>query len=86
METVQDKLKVSIAYTLKERTGKILEEVPDNFPFVYTMKTKAYERHRCKSVVSPFQVRCKSVRRNDHKAEFQDTITNLNGDKNKNNN
>ena len=28
-------MKVSIAYTLKERTGKILEEVPDNFPFVY---------------------------------------------------
>ena len=28
-------MKVSIAYTLKERTGKILEEVPENFPFVY---------------------------------------------------
>ena len=25
---IQDKLKVSIAYSLKERTGKILEEVP----------------------------------------------------------
>jgi FKBP-type peptidyl-prolyl cis-trans isomerase SlyD len=35
MEIVQDKLKISIAYTLKERTGKILEEVPANFPFVY---------------------------------------------------
>ena len=35
MEIVQDKLKISIAYTLKERTGKILEEVPENFPFVY---------------------------------------------------
>lgn len=35
METIQDKLKVSIAYTLKERTGKILEEVPPNYPFVY---------------------------------------------------
>ena len=35
MEIIQDKLKVSIAYTLKERTGKILEEVPANYPFVY---------------------------------------------------
>ena len=35
MEIVQDKLKISIAYTLKERTGKILEEVPANVPFVY---------------------------------------------------
>ena len=37
------------------------------------MKTKAYERHSCKSVVSPFA-------ENDHKVEFQDTITNLNGE------
>lgn len=35
METIQDKLKVSIAYSLKERTGKILEEVPPDYPFVY---------------------------------------------------
>ena len=35
METVQDKLKVSIAYTLKEMTGRILEEVPSSHPFVY---------------------------------------------------
>lgn len=35
MEKIQDKLKVSIAYTLKERTGKILEEVPCTHPFVY---------------------------------------------------
>lgn len=35
MEIVQDKLKVSIAYTLMERTGKILEEVPATHPFVY---------------------------------------------------
>ena len=35
METIQDKLKVSIAYSLKERTGKILEEVPASYPFVY---------------------------------------------------
>ena len=35
MEIIQDKLKVSIAYTLKERTGKILEEVPEHVPFVY---------------------------------------------------
>lgn len=35
METIQDKLKVSIAYTLKEKDGKILEEVPTTHPFVY---------------------------------------------------
>lgn len=35
METIQDKLKVSIAYTLKELSGKILEEVPATHPFVY---------------------------------------------------
>lgn len=35
MEMIQDKLKVSIAYSLKERTGKILEEVPASYPFVY---------------------------------------------------
>jgi len=35
MEIVQDKLKVSIAYTLMERSGKILEEVPATHPFVY---------------------------------------------------
>lgn len=35
METIQDKLKVSIAYTLKERDGRILEEVPPSHPFVY---------------------------------------------------
>lgn len=35
METIQDKLKVSIAYTLKERTGRILEEVPPSHPFTY---------------------------------------------------
>ncbi len=35
METVQDKLKVSIAYVLKETSGRILEEVPPNHPFVY---------------------------------------------------
>ena len=35
METIQDKLKVSIAYTLKERTGRILEEVPASHPFTY---------------------------------------------------
>ncbi|MCF0220654.1 MAG: peptidylprolyl isomerase [Fibrobacter sp.] len=35
MKTVQDKLKVSIAYTLKERTGRILEEVPPSHPFTY---------------------------------------------------
>lgn len=35
METIQDKLKVSIAYSLKELTGKILEEVPVTHPFVY---------------------------------------------------
>ncbi|PWJ61131.1 MULTISPECIES: peptidylprolyl isomerase [unclassified Fibrobacter] len=35
MEIIQDKLKVSIAYTLKELSGKILEEVPATHPFVY---------------------------------------------------
>lgn len=35
MDTIQDKLKVSIAYTLKEMTGKILEEVPATHPFTY---------------------------------------------------
>lgn len=35
MDIIQDKLKVSIAYTLKERSGRILEEVPATYPFVY---------------------------------------------------
>ena len=35
MNIIQDKLKVSIAYSLKELTGKILEEVPHTHPFVY---------------------------------------------------
>lgn len=34
MNVIQDKLKVSIAYTLKEK-GRILEEVPASHPFVY---------------------------------------------------
>lgn len=35
MEIIQDKLKVSIAYILKELSGRILEEVPATHPFVY---------------------------------------------------
>ena len=35
MEVIEDKTKVSIAYTLKETTGRILEEVPASHPFVY---------------------------------------------------
>ncbi|MCQ2063866.1 MAG: FKBP-type peptidyl-prolyl cis-trans isomerase [Fibrobacter sp.] len=35
MEVVEDKTKVSIAYVLKELTGRILEEVPASHPFVY---------------------------------------------------
>ncbi len=35
METIQDKLKISIAYSLMELSGKILEEVPSTHPFAY---------------------------------------------------
>ncbi|SHI45940.1 FKBP-type peptidyl-prolyl cis-trans isomerase SlyD [Fibrobacter sp. UWP2] len=35
MDFIEDKTKVSIAYTLKELNGRILEEVPAKFPFVY---------------------------------------------------
>lgn len=35
MDVIEDKTKVSIAYVLKEKTGRILEEVPAKFPFVY---------------------------------------------------
>ena len=43
MDIVEDKLKISIAYTLKERDGKIIEEVPANKPFVYI--------HGCNSII-----------------------------------
>ena len=35
MEIIEDKTKVSIAYVLKELSGRILEEVPPSYPFVY---------------------------------------------------
>ena len=35
MEIVEAKTKVSIAYTLKEMSGRILEEIPPSHPFVY---------------------------------------------------
>ncbi|MCQ2054743.1 MAG: peptidylprolyl isomerase [Fibrobacter sp.] len=35
MDVIEDKTKVSIAYVLKEKTGRILEEVPAKYPFVY---------------------------------------------------
>jgi FKBP-type peptidyl-prolyl cis-trans isomerase SlyD len=35
MDFIEDKTKVSIAYTLNELNGRILEEVPAKFPFVY---------------------------------------------------
>lgn len=35
MEIIQDRLKVGIAYVLKETTGRILEEVPPSHPFFY---------------------------------------------------
>ena len=33
--SIEDKTKVSIAYVLKELSGRILEEVPPSYPFVY---------------------------------------------------
>ena len=35
MEIIEDKTKVGIAYVLKEISGRILEEVPPAYPFVY---------------------------------------------------
>ena len=35
MEIVEAKTKVGIAYTLKELSGRILEEIPPSHPFVY---------------------------------------------------
>ena len=35
MELIEDKTKVSIAYVLLERGGRILEEIPPSHPFVY---------------------------------------------------
>lgn len=35
MDVIKDKTKVSIAYVLKETSGRILEEVPASHPFVY---------------------------------------------------
>ena len=35
MEFIEDRTKVSIAYVLLERTGRILEEIPASHPFVY---------------------------------------------------
>ncbi|NLG38958.1 MAG: peptidylprolyl isomerase [Fibrobacter sp.] len=35
MDIVQDKLKVSISYTLKDNNGRIIEEVPEKHPFIY---------------------------------------------------
>ena len=35
MEIIEDKTKVGIAYVLKEMSGRILEEVPPSYPFVY---------------------------------------------------
>ena len=36
MEVIEDKTKVSIAYVLMERSGRILEEIQPTHPFVYT--------------------------------------------------
>ena len=35
MEVIEDKTKVSIAYVLLEKGGRILEEIPATHPFVY---------------------------------------------------
>lgn len=35
METVEKNKKVSISYSLKDENGKIIEEVPKTYPFVY---------------------------------------------------
>lgn len=35
METIEKNKKVSIGYSLKDENGKIIEEVPAEFPFVY---------------------------------------------------
>ena len=35
MNVIEDKTKVSIAYVLLEKTGRILEEIPASHPFVY---------------------------------------------------
>jgi len=35
MDFIEDRTKVSIAYVLLERTGRILEEIPASHPFVY---------------------------------------------------
>ena len=35
MEKIEDKTKVSIAYVLLEKGGRILEEIPATHPFVY---------------------------------------------------
>lgn len=35
MDIVQNKLKVSISYTLKDNNGRIIEEVPEKHPFIY---------------------------------------------------
>ena len=43
METIKKNKKVSISYYLKDENGAIIEEVPENFPFVYM--------HGCDSVI-----------------------------------
>lgn len=35
MDIIQNKLKVSISYTLKDNNGRIIEEIPEKHPFVY---------------------------------------------------
>ena len=35
MDIMQNKLKISVSYTLKDNNGRIIEEVPENHPFVY---------------------------------------------------
>ena len=45
MEVIEDKTKVSIAYVLLEKGGRILEEIPATHPFVYIHGYNNSRRH-----------------------------------------
>lgn len=58
MEIVSKNKKVSLAYTLKDMNGTIIEEVPDNFPFLYM--------HGCDSIIVGLEEALEGHKKGDH--------------------
>jgi FKBP-type peptidyl-prolyl cis-trans isomerase SlyD len=58
MEKVEKNKKVSISYSLKDENGAIVEEIPENFPFVYM--------HGCASIIEGLEEALEGHKIGDH--------------------